>query len=216
MHLPKLVMSRYTTKAYNANKKISAEQMEQLQILLRFSPSSINSQPWHFVIASSDEGKAKIARATSGHYSGNEAKVLNASHVVVLCAREEMDDAYLQDILDQEEKDGRFKSAEAKAGTLKGRAFYVNLHRDWHDTQQWMEKQVYIALGSLLLGAAMLEIDATPIEGFDCEILDKELGLRQRGFKSVVMATLGYRSSDDPNADLPKSRFPEEDVFTFL
>jgi nitroreductase/dihydropteridine reductase len=217
MNIAQLVTTRYTTKAFDPHKKISAELMGQLHTLLRYAPSSTNSQPWHFVIAGSDEGKARIARATTGPYSGNQAKVLNASHVVVLCARTELDDDHLQRVLDQEEQDGRFKTPEAKEIQKRGRGFYVNLHRnELHDIQQWMEKQVYIALGTLLLGAAALEIDATPIEGFDYAILDEALGLHDRGLRPVVMAALGYRSNDDFNAALPKSRLTADEIFTFI
>ncbi|MEJ2608395.1 MAG: hypothetical protein P8Z41_17250, partial [Anaerolineales bacterium] len=46
--------------------------------------------------------------------------------------------------------------------------------------------QVYLALGTLLLGVATLEIDATPIEGFDPRILDEELGLHEKGLTGVL------------------------------
>lgn len=217
MNIARLVTTRYTTKDYDPHKKIGADLVEQLQTLLRYAPSSTNSQPWHFVIVASDGGKANIALSTTGPYGGNEAKVRNASHVVVLCRRAELEDTHLQRVLDQEEQDGRFNTPETKAAQQRGRGFYVNLHRnELHDTQQWMEKQVYIALGTLLLGAAALGIDATPIEGFDHATLDEVLGLRDRGLNSVVMAALGYRSSGDFNAALPKSRLPAEDIFTFL
>lgn len=217
MNIISIATTRYTTKAFDPHKHLGADLVEQLQTLMRFTPSSVNSQPWHFVMASSDEAKAKIARATTGPYSGNEAKVLNASHVVVLCARTELDDVHLERVLEQEERDGRFPTAEGKEMQIKGRGFYVNMHRnELHDTQQWMEKQVYIALGTLLLGAAALEVDATPIEGFDRAVLDEVLGLREQGLTAVVMAALGYRSEDDFNAALPKSRLPVDDVFTLL
>lgn len=217
MNIARLATTRYTTKAYDPQKRIAPTLMEQLKTLLHFSPSSVNSQPWHFVIADSDAAKKKIACATTGPYIGNEPKVLKASHILVLCARTELDDAHLQRVLEQEEKDGRFKTSEAKEMQIRGRGFYVNMHRnELHDTQQWMEKQVYLALGALLLGAAALEIDATPIEGFDRSTLDEALGLRERGLTSVVLAALGYRSADDFNAALPKSRLPSDDIFTFL
>jgi nitroreductase/dihydropteridine reductase len=217
MNIAHLVTTRYTTKAFDPHKKIDAALMAQLQTLLRFAPSSTNSQPWHFVVVASDEGKAKITRATTGPYSGNEAKVRNASHVVVLCRRTELDDAHLQRVLDQEERDGRFKTPGARDAQQRGRGFYVNMHcNELHDAQLWMEKQVYIALGTLLLGAAALEIDATPIEGFDRAAMGEALGLRKRGLNPVVMAALGYRSADDFNAALPKSRLPAEEIFTFL
>ena len=217
MNISRLATTRYTTKAFDPHKHIGSALMEQLQTLLRYAPSSVNSQPWHFVIASSGEAKAKIARATTGPYSANDPKVLNASHVVVLCARSELDDAHLERVLAQEELDGRFPSPEGKAAQQKGRGFYVNLHRNaLQDTRQWMEKQVYIALGTLLLGAAALEIDATPIEGFDRAVLDEVLGLPARGLNSVVLAALGYRSDDDFNAELPKSRLPADELFTHI
>jgi nitroreductase/dihydropteridine reductase len=93
----------------------------------------------------------------------------------------------------------------------------VSMHKyDQKDVQHWMEKQTYLALGTLLLGAASLGLDATPMEGFDFKKLDEELGLRDKGFTSLVVVSLGYRSDSDFNAKLPKSRLPAEAVFTFI
>ncbi|MEO9383312.1 nitroreductase family protein [Chromobacterium phragmitis] len=79
-----------------------------------------------------------------------------------------------------------------------------------------MEKQVYLAVGTLLLGAATLEIDACPIEGFDARVLGEELGLREQGLVASVIVALGKRSEQDFNARLPKSRLPAEAVITRL
>ena len=99
----------------------------------------------------------------------------------------------------------------------KTRRSYVDMHRyELRDVPQWMEKQVYLALGGLLVSAAVLGIDATPMEGFDSRALDLELGLRERGLTSVVLAAFGHRSEQDFNAKLPKSRLPREQVFTFM
>lgn len=218
MNIARIALDRYTCKAYDPTRKISEASMEQLTTLLHSCPSSVNSQPWHFLVASSAAGKQRIARATEQTpYSANTPKILNASHVIVLCARTTLDEAHLAALLDQEERDGRFLAPEAKAMQDKGRNVYVAKHRfDSRDTQAWMEKQVYIALGSLLLGAAALEIDATPIEGFDPVVLNDELGLREKGLTSVVLAALGYRSGEDFNANLPKSRLPMDRVFSWL
>ena len=214
MDIARIALSRHTCKAYDPARKIPAEQIEQIKTLLRYAPSSVNSQPWHFIIAASSEGKARVAKAAQqGAYASNGPKILNASHVVVFCARTTMDDTHLAALLAQEEADGRFPAPEGKEMQNKGRNYYTNLHRfDFKDTQHWMEKQIYLALGTLLLGAAALKIDATPIEGFDARLLNEELGLREKGLASVVLAALGYRSPDDFNAKLPKSRFPMERV----
>jgi nitroreductase/dihydropteridine reductase len=217
MNIAKIAQTRYTTKAFDPARKIPAEIFEQLETLLRFAPSSVNAQPWHFVVASTEEGKARIAKATQGGYAYNEPKVRNASHVIVFCARQDLDDAHLAAVLEQEDKDGRFATPEAKAGQHKSRSFYADLHRnEYKDVRTWMERQLYLAFGTLLLGAATLEIDACPMEGFDAQVLDAELGLSAKGLTSVVIASLGYHSGEDFNAKLPKSRLPAEAVITHL
>lgn len=217
MNIAHIATTRYTAKAYDPDRRIEAELVEQLMTLLRHAPSSVNSQPWHFLIAANDGAKAQIAKATTGPYNGNRQKVLNASHVVALCIRTELDDTHLARIFEQEERDGRFPTAEDRAAQIKGRDFYVKRHRnELHDTRQWMEKQVYLALGTLLLGAAALEIDATPIEGFDPAALDEALDLKARGLQPVVLCALGYHSADDFNASRPKSRLPADELFTIM
>ena len=217
MDIARIALSRHACKAYDPTRKIPAEQIEQLITLLRYSPSSVNSQPWHFIVASTDAAKQRIAKAAQGNFANNEAKILNASHVVALCARTSLDDAHLATLLGQEAKDGRFPTPEGKEMQNKGRSFYVGLHRsEIKDTQAWMEKQVYLALGTLLLGAATLDIDATPIEGFDPAVVDEEFGLAAKGLKCVVLAALGYRGAEDFNAKLPKSRLPLEVVVSEL
>jgi nitroreductase/dihydropteridine reductase len=215
--IARIATTRRTCKAFDASKTIDPAKIEALCTVLRYAPSSVNAQPWHFVIASSPEGKAKVITATQGGYAYNAPKVRDASHVVVLCARTDLDDAHLAAVLAQEDKDGRFVSAEAKATQGNARSFYVGLHRnELKDASIWMEKQVYLALGTLLQGAAVLGIDACPMEGFDQSALDAALGLRERGLTSIVLVALGYRSAADFNAKLPKSRLPTEQLFTML
>lgn len=217
MDIARVARTRYSTKAYDPTRKLAPELVEQLLEVLRNSPSSVNSQPWRFIVAETEGGKARIARSTAGASAYNAPKLLNAALVVAICVRTALDDAHLAAVLEQEAADGRFPSEEAKAGVDKTRRGYVALHRDvLGDTAQWMEKQAYLALGALLLAAGTLEVDATPIEGFDSAALDAELGLAEQGLRSVVLVALGYRAEDDFNARLPKSRLPAEQVIVRL
>lgn len=213
--IARIATTRHTCKAFDPAKKISDADIAALRTVLRHAPSSVNSQPWHFVIAASEAGKAQLAEALQGGYAYNAPKVLACSHAVVLCARTDLDDAHVAAILAREDQDGRFPSPEAKANQNNSRSFYVGMHRnELKDIGLWTQKQVYIALGTLLQGAAALGIDACPMEGFDQAKLDAVLGLRERGLTAVVIAALGYRSDADFNARLPKSRLPEADLFT--
>jgi nitroreductase len=80
----------------------------------------------------------------------------------------------------------------------------------------WARNQAYIALGNLLTSAALLGIDACPMEGFDRSQYDELLGLKDQGYGSAVIATLGYRASTDKYAEAPKVRFATEQVFTHI
>ncbi|MDR0273791.1 MAG: oxygen-insensitive NAD(P)H nitroreductase [Burkholderiaceae bacterium] len=212
-----IARARHTAKAYDPARKIAAPLIEQLRELVRLAPSSINSQPWHFAVASTDEGKARIAKAAHGLHAYNAPKILNASHVFVLCTRHTLTDAHLEAIVEQEARDGRYPDAQARQIRRESLLGYADLHRyTRRDAQAWMEKQTYIALGFLLLGAAALELDATPIEGFDHAVLNRELGLPAKGFTATTIVPLGYRGADDFNASLPKSRLSAQVLFSDL
>ncbi|QBG48939.1 oxygen-insensitive NAD(P)H nitroreductase [Verrucomicrobia bacterium S94] len=217
MNLNEVAEWRYSTKEFDPDRKIPAEQFEQIKSLLRKSPSSVNLQPWHFIIADTPEGKRRVARGTQDAFRFNEPKVLNASHVIVFCVKNDLDDAYLQHLLEQEEKDGRFAEPSFKDMMHQARITFADIHRnELKDTRSWMEKQVYLNMGTVLLGAAALGMDAVPMEGLDAAALDEEFGLSEKGYSPVALVSLGYRKHSDFNAGLPKSRLPESDIFTIL
>lgn len=215
--LSALAQRRYTCKHFDASKKIPTDHIEQIKTLLRLSPSSVNSQPWHFIIADSKEGKERIAKSTAGPAAYNTPKVIDCSHIVAICSRVDINAEHQAAILAQEDKDGRFQKPEYKTGQGNSRRYYTNLHiYESKDLQAWMEKQVYISLGMLMLGATALGIDSCAMEGFDRVILDKELQLQEKGFTSLVLVALGYAAPTDANATLKKSRLAPEKVFTIL
>ena len=209
--------TRYTTKAYDANKKISTEQFERLLEVLRFAPSSINIQPWHFIIADHDAAKQKIATALIDQYAYNAPKVTDSSHTLVFCTHADITEAHLTQLLEQDDQSGRFKDDAAKQAQKNTRIGYIDYYRHAKgDITRWAENQTFIALGHLLLAAGLEGIDATPIGGFNEQLLDQALGLTEKGLIPSVIVTLGYRSEQDFNAKLPKSRLNPELIFSKL
>lgn len=206
---------RYSTKEFDANKKISAADFQSLKDILRLSPSSTNIQPWHFVIADDEAGKARIAQGTQGMFDFNTAKVKDASHVIIFCSRIYADDEFLHEVLDKEDADGRFAEPKFKEQMHQVRKMFLDIRRyEQKDEPHWLVEQVYLNMGALLLGAATLGIDAVPMEGADLKALDEEFELRSKGYTAVAVISLGYRSEDDFNADLPKSRLSEASIIT--
>ena len=215
MDIKSIVNQRYSTKAFDPTRKISDEDMELVKSLLRMSPSSTNLQPWHFIIGSTEEGKERIAKGTEGAFAFNRPKVMDASHVIVYCARVEAEEEYLLKLLAQEEADGRIADEEAKKKLHGARSHFVNLHQNQlKDMPQWLALQTYLNMGTLLLGVAALGIDAVPMEGVDTAALDEEFGLREKGYRVLAAVSLGYHADSDFNAKLPKSRLPESEIIT--
>lgn len=206
---------RYTCKAYDPTKKIPDEIFTRLLDVLRLTPSSINIQAWQFLVARSDEAKAKITQAMPDIHQHNVSKVQNCDSVIIFCAKTELDDAHLLHILNAEEQAGRFANAEVKQKRFE--LCQNNLaEKRQHGLDTWLNEQLHIALGTMLFSAQMEGVDSTAIGGFDNQKLDDFLQLSQQGLRSVVMLALGYASADDFNRQLPKARLTQQQVIQML
>ena len=78
MNITEIVRQRYSTKSFDLSKKIAAEDFAHIEAALRNSPSSVNMQPWHFIIADDEAGKARIAKSTE-KLPYNTPKITHAS-----------------------------------------------------------------------------------------------------------------------------------------
>ncbi|MCW5765376.1 MAG: NAD(P)H-dependent oxidoreductase [Phycisphaeraceae bacterium] len=196
---------RYATKKFDPGRKIPADRWAALEKAMILAPSSYGLQPWRFVVVNDATLRAKL-RAVSW----NQPQITDASHLVVFCRRAAMTPAdverYVQRIVD-------VRAVPAAAleqyknmmlGTVKGLSA--------EQSGAWNGRQVYIALGFFLSAAAMLGIDACPMEGFDGAKYDEILGLPAEGYHAQVVATAGYRAPDDEFGKMAKVRFADADV----
>ncbi|MCK3655332.1 hypothetical protein A4G19_06030 [Pasteurellaceae bacterium Macca] len=211
MNIRQITEQRYTVKAYDTERKISESDFAQIKSALKNSPSSVNVQPWHFIIADDEKGKARIAKSS---FAFNTPKITDASHVVVFTTRIQADDDYLDIISEQEEKDGRFRSEEEKQEQSDKRKWFLNAQRNSGNEAPWLTRQVYLNIGFTTMAAAALGIDSTIMEGIDLATLDAEFDLPEKGYAAVAVVSFGYGKEDDFNAKLSKSRLAEELLFT--
>ncbi|GAL17616.1 1-deoxy-D-xylulose 5-phosphate synthase [Vibrio maritimus] len=75
--------NRYTAKKYDATKRISAEDMEVIKEAIRLSASSINSQPWKFIVIESDEAKQRFHDTFANMHQFNQPHAKEASHTIL-------------------------------------------------------------------------------------------------------------------------------------
>ena len=104
MDIVELVRTRYTTKHYDPARRISDRDIADLMEVLRLSPSSVNSQPWHFFVTGTDEGKARVMPAVLDF---NRPRVADASHLVVFAVPVEFTEERFRRLVAQELADGR-------------------------------------------------------------------------------------------------------------
>ncbi|MBV8311774.1 MAG: NAD(P)H-dependent oxidoreductase [Planctomycetaceae bacterium] len=199
---------RYATKKFDPTRKIAAEDWRSLEQALVRSPSSFGLQPWKFFVVTDPDLKATLKTA-----SWNQSQITDASHLVVFAIKKNLGaadvDRYLARIA--EVRSVPLESLDGFKKMLLG-----SLSRPVEEVNAWATRQLYIALGFFLSAAAMLGIDACPMEGFQPEQYDAILGLTEMGYGATVLATAGYRAADDPYIKLPKVRFKPEDVVVHL
>ncbi len=202
---------RYAVKQFDSTKKISQSDWEILQESLRLSASSYGLQPWKFLHIESANLRKKLRPL-----SWNQSQIEDCSHLVVLCHRKSIDDAYIRKFIDEVARQRNISYDSLKdyhemiLGSFKGPL------KDPAVVAAWTARQVYIALGTLLTTAALLHIDACPMEGFQAANYDKVLNLEGSPFASVVVCALGYRSANDANQRAKKVRFEKDELFQVL
>lgn len=197
---------RYATKVFDATKKIPAETWAVIEQTLVASPSSYGLQPYHFIVVT-DPKKREELRS----HAWNQRQVVDASHFVVFAARTRTTEAHVDTWLHRISgvRGVPVHTLKDYRGMMVGDL--VNGPRSkW--THEWAARQAYIALGNVLTGAALLGVDACPMEGFVPAEFDRILGLDTSEFKSAVSCALGYRSAEDKYATLPKVRFETKDL----
>lgn len=190
---------RYTTKKYDASKKISEAQIEDLKHILKLSPSSINSQPWLFTFIS--RSKTKNALADASFF--NAPKVKDASHLVVFSVMENL------------ERFERHVEENLAVGSINYYRQFIK-EQPSEKTINWLTQQVYLSLGFFLAACAAMEIDSTPMEGIEPEKYKEILGVPDQ--KVLFAVAIGFRDPEDPNQPSikEKSRLAVEKVITTI
>lgn len=200
---------RYATKKYDSSKKISQTDFETLKHVLSLVPTSNGLQPYQFLIIENPEIRAQLREK-----SYNQSQVTDASHLIVMCAFNSIDEAYVDNYMD--------RSVEVRGlnpTDVEGYRMHLKNSVAKADSELQLRsnaKQVYIALGQLLQTAAQLRIDASPMEGFSPEGYDEVLGLKAKNLTAVVVCALGYRSVEDDFQHLKKVRKPHSDLFQVI
>lgn len=207
MELIEKLKWRYATKAMNG-QKVPQEKIDHIIEAISLAPTSSGLQPFEVYVITNQEVKEKIKSI-----AWNQSVITDCSHLLVFASWDTYTTDRINKMFDLTNTVRGFKNE----GWENYRQLLLNNYpqKDAEENFNHATKQAYIAFSQAIAAAAFEQVDATPIEGFSPKKLDEILGLRDKGLRSCVMLTLGYRDSEkDWLVDLPKVRKSKEELIT--
>ncbi len=192
---------RYATKKFDPSRNIPESDMNVLLKALQLAPSSMGLQPYRFLRITDADTRKALKEA-----SMNQSQITDAAELIVFTAMEQYTEGDIDAFL-RVGQERRQYSDEAIAKRKASISKYVNGFSP-EKALEWHARQLYIAMGQLLTVAAMLGIDACPMEGIKADAYAEILDLQNKGLRAFAVVTLGYRSTDDSLAQEPKIRMP--------
>lgn len=200
---------RYATKKFDATKKISTEELNILKEAIRLSTSSYGLQLYKVIIVENPALRSQLQLAGYG-----QNQITEASHLLVFANQtivgDEDIDAYLKNATD---------TRNLPEGALSGYGDFMKggINPMTQEIKNiWTAKQTYLALANLMNAAAELKIDVTPMEGFNAAKFNEILDLDKLNLNAAVIATVGYRHSEDATQHYKKVRKSHEELFITL
>ena len=200
MSTTETLMWRYATKQFDPTKHISSSDLLELQESLRLSASSFGLQPWKFITVTDKKLRTQLVQ-----HAWNQSQVTDASHLIVLCARTDIDASYIKSFIAFTAKERKIPAESLAQYEQMMLGFAKNMSKE--AMVAWAKNQVYIALGTLMTVAAYKRLDAR------YDTTPEILGLEKEHLTSVVLCPVGYRHANDKYATLAKVRFAPKDVF---
>lgn len=200
---------RYATKKMNG-KKVDENKVEKIVEAAYLAPTSSGLQPFEVIVIENQAVKQKIQPIAFG-----QSQIVDCSHLLVFASWDKYTEDRIEEIfkISSEVRNIPFESLSDYINTLKSN--YLNLPDN--EAHHHTAKQAYIGFGTAILQAAELQVDATPMEGFNNAELDKLLELDKKGLKSVTLLALGYRDvENDWLVNMKKVRRNKENFVSYI
>lgn len=199
-----IVLGRRSVKNYDPTVKISREEMTEILAEATTAPSSINMQPWRFVVIDTPEGKAKLAELAGA----NTNQVTTSAAVIAVFGDmksiEKADEIYGKSV------ELGYMPEDVKEKLLSSiKPLYEKL------PDQTMRDIVLIDAGlvsmQLMLVARAHGYDTNPIGGYDKQQIAEAFGLDKDRHVPVMIISIGKAATEGR----PSYRLPVDAVTTW-
>ncbi|BBN83954.1 NAD(P)H-dependent oxidoreductase [Pseudoalteromonas sp. A25] len=195
---------RYAVRRFS-DSTVSEAKLTQILKETRLSPSAFGLQPYKLLVISDEAIKNRLVDASYG-----QDKIAKNSHLIVFVAdmssTTKMVEKYALRYSLHNDLMGK------KLTAMKQTMLEAVARMTTEEQFQWASQQAYIALGTLLVCAASLHIDACPVGGINASEYDKILELDKQNLRTVIACPIGYRHPLDHAAYANKVRKPLEEL----
>ena len=167
--------------------------------------SSYGLQPYQFVLLTERSLREELVASSYG-----QRQVVDASHLIVIAIRTDIDEAYIRNFVQLKES-----ARQLPPGSLApyaGMMIKSIMGMEPSERLHWAARQAYIAMGTLLAACTMANVDACPMEGFSPEAYNDKLSLRAYHLHAQLLLPIGYRSPDDETQHQAKVRRTEQEM----
>lgn len=199
-----IVKGRRSIRKYDTTVKISKEEMNEIIETATLAPSSVNLQPWRFLVIDSDEAKATLAPLARF----NQTQVATSSAMIVLFGDLNTVD-YLEEIYGRAVELGYMPKEVKESQTKAIAAYYANL------TTEELKETVLIDGGlvamQFMLTARAHGYDTCPIGGFEKDQIAEAFGMDKDRYIPVMMISIG-KAADEGYQSV---RLPVERITTW-
>jgi nitroreductase/dihydropteridine reductase len=204
MSLIEALKWRYATKKMNG-QKVPEEKVERILQAAHLAPTSSGLQPFKIIVVTNQELKEKIAPIAF-----DQSQVRDCSHLLIFAAWDNYSEENIRGVFSHVNAE-RGLPATATAD-YENRLISMYTAKSAEENFNHAAKQAYIGFGIAIAEAAILQVDTTPMEGFNNAALDELLGLEALHLRSTTILPLGYRDETaDWLVNLKKVRTPLSD-----
>ncbi|MED1055657.1 nitroreductase family protein [Bacillus mycoides] len=179
-----IMTGRRSIRQYDPNVKISKEEMEEILTEVTLAPSSINLQPWRFLVIDSEEGKNTLAPLTEF----NKTQVDTSSAMIAIFGD-------LQHADNAEEIYGKAVELGSMPAEVKERQMGI-IEGYTATVPQEVLRDIVLVDGGLVAMQLMLVArahgyDTCPIGGYDKANIAEAFGLDKERYVPVMLVSIG-------------------------
>jgi nitroreductase/dihydropteridine reductase len=204
MNLIEALKWRYATKKMNG-QQVPEEQVNQIIEAAHLGPTSSGLQPFKIFVITNPELKAKIEPIAF-----NQSQIVDCSHLLVFAAWDNYSVENIKSVFAH--ANAQRELPAAATADYENRLISMYTAKSPEENFQHAARQSYIGFAMAIAEAAFLNVDTTPMEGFNNGDLDELLGFKALKLRSTTLLPLGYRDhAADWLVNLKKVRTPLSD-----